>query len=450
MSLRHPEGAQGEGWGADAGISLLLFLAAWGVYAYSPIVTAFDSRFSMQVAASLWEGRGGELTPWRGAIDSVATPSQPVPSQVRILEGRVISFYPIGAPLLASPLLGLVGRVDPARVARLKLALDHELEQSIAAFLAALSVPLVYGAARRRGLGRGSCALAAAVFALGTSQWSTSSRALWQHGPLILVYAVALLACSGPQVRWGEDLLAGVALGGAVLIRQTAVLALGAMVGGALLARAPGRAGRLLVGASGPVALLMAYNLWAYGQLGNPYTTQYLEGFRPSAEALVGLLASPSRGLLVFSPVLGFALHGLVLAGREGSRPWLDRVVATYLVAHWLALAAWPRWDGGHSYGPRMMSDVLPFLVPYLARSWEHLRDRPGRGGRLAFLVLFGISAAIHFRGAWHWSVWKWNLPDPAPFLERLWSWRKPQFLATSRPRGPDPAEPGPGSKGRG
>jgi hypothetical protein len=115
-------------------------------------------------------------------------------------------------------------------------------------------------------------------------------------------------------------------------------------------------------------------------------------------------------GLLVFSPILLLAGYGFVQLVRGCSTSALDWAYVAYGVSLWLFVAAWPIWSGGHCYGPRMMSDALPFLVLYLATAWDALAARrtalPGMAG---FFLLLVTSCAIHARGATDWDVWRWN-----------------------------------------
>src|SRR5262249_10724619 len=82
-------------------------------------------------------------------------------------------------------------------------------------------------------------------------------------------------------------------------------------------------------------------------------------------EALAGTLVTPSRGLFVYSPIFLFSIYGAWLAlGRRGPR--LAWALAAIVVGHWLALASFPIWWGGHSFGYRLFSDMVPYLTYFL------------------------------------------------------------------------------------
>src|SRR6185436_3677536 len=76
-------------------------------------------------------------------------------------------------------------------------------------------------------------------------------------------------------------------------------------------------------------------------------------GWNP--EAWAGLLISPNRGILVFSPVVLVALAGVVPGIRRGARePFLWCAAA--MGAEYALYACYSVWWGGHTYGPRYLT----------------------------------------------------------------------------------------------
>src|SRR6185503_7344133 len=92
-------------------------------------------------------------------------------------------------------------------------------------------------------------------------------------------------------------------------------------------------------------------------------------------------------------------------------------------------------WWGGFSYGPRFLSDMLPyfmyFLLPVVAwvQQFEGARRRVVAGGLVATSL---VSVFVHAQGALNPRATLWNVnPDDInknPI--RLWDWRHPPFLA--------------------
>jgi hypothetical protein len=125
------------------------------------------------------------------------------------------------------------------------------------------------------------------------------------------------------------------------------------------------------------------------------------------------------------------------------------------------AVFAWENWWGGHSYGPRLLTELVPWLallgILGVAAMLAAAEPPAGRGLRRRRSVelavgaaLLVLSVAIHARGALSWDTVLWNYypvdVDRRP--ARLWDWSEPQMLAGARrPLGPgadlfDPRRP--------
>jgi hypothetical protein len=192
--------------------------------------------------------------------------------------------------------------------------------------------------------------------------------------------------------------------------------------------------------------VFVAVNVTAYGSPLPPYYAAQRIGSTPHFfEALAGNLVSPSRGLLLFSPVLGLAVVGIVLKVGARTLDGVDVVLAGCVLAHWVAISSFPRWWGGDAFGPRFFSDMVPFLVVLAVPVVAALATASGVRRTLALgacSALVAVSVAINFAGAYLPSTWCWNvIPanlDTRP--DRLWSWRDPQFLrgVGQLVRGPD------------
>ena len=83
-------------------------------------------------------------------------------------------------------------------------------------------------------------------------------------------------------------------------------------------------------------------------------------------EALIGQWLSPSRGLFVFSPILLLAIGGVVLKIRRQQWQPLDTLLISIIGLHWIVISLWCNWWVGVSFGPRIWSDMLPYLVYFI------------------------------------------------------------------------------------
>jgi hypothetical protein len=150
---------------------------------------------------------------------------------------------------------------------------------------------------------------------------------------------------------------------------------------------------------------------------------------------LAGVLVSPSRGLFIYTPVLVFPVVGLVM--------WLVRRRGGVLACAALAaavgvgtIAQFSVWWGGHSFGPRLLVDVLPALALGLVPVWPVIRRRPFARG--LFALTLAVSVLVEVVGAFHFPSpravdWDTSPQDVDFAHERLWDWRDPQLVRLLR-----------------
>jgi hypothetical protein len=262
----------------------------------------------------------------------------------------------------------------------------------------ALSAAVLFVVLRRRLSLRWALFLTA-VYAFGTSSFTTSSQALWQHGPGQLCLALAVLWMD-PEGR-RHPILSALALGGAVAMRNTnALVAL--PLGLWLLWQHREHWWKIALAAAALPGLLLAYYLAVFGAPG-PVSENiqmgWTSGFRqiPFCEGLWGVLVSPIRGLFYHSPVFVLALAGFVVAVRRRDRFFAVLFVGALAV---VPLAAkWIVWWGGHCFGPRLLADAMPLWVLALVPALR-LDGRPGRLLRGAAIGLGTLSIGIGTLGA--------------------------------------------------
>ena len=134
------------------------------------------------------------------------------------INGRVVSAYPPWAGVLAIPvyLLPVLGGLSP------QSPWIHDLEKLSATLITALSVVLLLFTVRQLTTEKIAW-LIAIVYAFGTSSFSSSSQALWQHGPsqLFLTLTIYWLVKGLDEPRFSA--YAGLALGSAIICRPSNV-----------------------------------------------------------------------------------------------------------------------------------------------------------------------------------------------------------------------------------
>ena len=419
----------------DVAIALVLGLLVLVTHALSPIRSSSDSCWTIPTAASIAHRGDDDLDeyPWQVAEREGYA--------VEWRTGRAFSRYPIGPSLLAVPCVLLhdaVARVIGGASVEELIARNEAMpvESAVASSVVALVTVLVFLMARWRGLGTGAAVAVALVFAFCTPAWSTASRGLWQHGPsmLTLASAMAMLLLARRNDAWAA--VAGLPLGVGILMRPTNVIALVVLTAYVAL-RHPRR---LPLTVLAEAAVLAAFVVWNLHDFGAPLPAYYLRGSQPRAPlsevpwALAGHLVSPNRGLLVFAPVVLFAVAGIAVQLRRRSLDGLDLALLVVLGAHFAAISWFLVWWAGHSFGPRYATDVVPVLAWFAMSAVLALGEMRGSARRAALVVtalLVAWSFFAQLRAATTWEVWDWNSSpvnvDERP--ERVWDWRDLQIL---------------------
>ncbi|MBV9726932.1 MAG: hypothetical protein JO299_17365, partial [Gammaproteobacteria bacterium] len=185
-----------------------------------------------------------------------------------------------------------------------------------------------------------------------------------------LMFILAMLPLLGARRRAALAQYASIPLALSFMIRPTAAIAIAVFSAYVLICYRAWFV-RFMLWAACIAVPWMAFNIRTWGIVLPPY---YLPGTAVTigdrsifGEALLANLISPARGLFVFSPVLIFAISGFWLAMRTREGRSLHIAFGFIIALHWILVSHLSPWWGGYSFGPRIMSDVLPFLTYFLA-----------------------------------------------------------------------------------
>lgn len=314
--------------------------------------------------------------------------------------------------------------------------------------MVATAVGLMFLTARRR-LTPGRALAIAAAFGIGTGLWSTASQTLWQHETAILGLSLAVFGlCAIPTREDGAPapfassarrvalgMCIGVGLGLAAGSRQQLLPAAAVLTASALAiggwrcaAASAAMTGALLV----PVWL--ANLRWFGSVLGAAPMLEALHEtvhatsgtFSLSSGGFTGLIFSPNRGLLVYSPVIAMVAAGVPAAMRPAAGSMVPWCAAAILI-QFLLYGSYVVWWGGHTYGPRYMLDIIPLLVPLAILAMARMR---GRLMPLLASAALAWSIGVAGLGAFVFPHERWNtLPiDVDRNHERLWDWSDTQI----------------------
>ena len=134
---------------------------------------------------------------------------------------------------------------------------------------------------------------------------------------------------------------------------------------------------------------------------------------------------SPNRGLLVFSPWIALALATLVV---PAVRRRLDRSLIYFLIIslipYLIILSKYSVWWGGHCFGPRYWTDVIPLFAILFGYGLDWMLGR-SRVLVAISVVAVAFSIVVQSIGAFCYPS-SWNLHPQNVDLrhERLWDWR--------------------------
>ena len=312
----------------------------------------------------------------------------PAPLGVAGHDGLFFSKYGLLLPLLslvpvaiAQPIGAITGRVD-----LLEAAGAASLMPLICGALAAA----VFGLGRRLGAPRPAAALVGAGAVLGTYLLPYGRDFFTE--PLVALGLVVMVE----RALAGRELQAGVALALAVLARpQSAAFAplllayLALREGGGL------RAGAALRSVP-PLALAavatVAYNLYRFSDaLEFGYRPPADPGFTtPVLEGTAGMLFSPAKSVVLFAPAI--VLVPVAVAALWRRRRALVVLVLAVCAVTWVLAATWWSWQGGWSWGPRL---IIPGVVVALALVAPWIGERATR--LRAAAVLFAVGFVLSF-----------------------------------------------------
>jgi len=176
-----------------------------------------------------------------------------------------------------------------------------------------------------------------------------------------------------------------------------------------------------------PVAVaFVGYNLATRHRLFSEYYNAGIGMHNPLVSGFAMNLISPSRGLLIYCPIVLFSLAGMVVAWRQRwcfpLAPFLFAIIAIHAV---FIARYWP----GHSYGPRYFTDIAPLFTFFLIPMVPLLRARSVFAAAFAVAALWSV--CINGRGATSAAARDWNVTpvnvDVAQW--RVWDWHDPQFV---------------------
>lgn len=439
----------------DRLVATLLILVLFLVFQQAPVIQTVDAKYLTAVSHSLLTRGSLDLPP-----ELAAARGDPPPYQFVTRNDRTFHFFAAAPAILNAPIVYAFERAGISSVApdgRFFRRREIRIFRVAAAAVAAALCGVLFLLARLW-LRPGPALVLTLVFAFGSQIFSTISRPFWSHSWASLLLAAGLYPLLAPRFaerRWAYVASASL-LSWSFFCRPTMALA---VLGAAGLVLATRRRFIWPLAASGMawLGLFMAHTYVERGEwLPGYFLSSHVDSGRILSatvgssylEAVLGTMVSPGRGQLVYVPI---TLGILFVVGRYWrrlpSRPLAITALAV-MIAHWQLVSNFGNWWGGHSFGPRLFSDIVVwlFLLAVLgaaALGWGSGARRPAARPLLAtaLLLLAMASVFINTRGATDPATMRWDSPrrvrtrqqggEGAFFKQReLWDWRHPQFLA--------------------
>ena len=390
---------------------IFLFLAMLGIYtANFRIMEILDPVTTTYLPVSILSEGNFELSEFKSLIREKVLVE---------VNGNFYSIYPVFSSVLVTPIYFvpfILGAFDPIYefpqsddIAK-KVWFIPYLGKFAASILAALSVLIFFSIMKIKFPDRNAMKYAI-CFGLGTSVWSISSQALFQHpaNQVFLLLSVYFLVIK-KNLRLYTS-LAGLSLALAVLARPFSVLFLLVITIYVLIDRRKYFT-YLLGGIILPTFFLLMYNFTHFGSIFETgYGDEAYQWTGNVFEGLVGSLISPGRGLFIFTPFLIFGFIGMFKFIKNNVKDGLMIAVGIGIIVHLLAITKWHGWHGGGSWSYRLILDVIPFImlfIPYYEFSFSKTKKR-------IFKILVIYSIFIQFLGASTFvsrrmDVWDWRL----------------------------------------
>lgn len=211
---------------------------------------------------------------------------------------------------------------------------------------------------------------------------------LFGHALAALLGFAAWALASDDRPLTPARLAAAGLLAGLAVAAEYPLAVVAAVVGVHLLVRVRARVAWYVVGALPAVALLLAYQWWAFG---DPFSISYenkdlaggsdtglsIQPFRTWFDATVG-----SRGILTLTPIVAVGLAAAIAFARRRSPERIHGIAALAVFGGLLAMivtrpSTWPNPIGGEVAITRHFYPLIPFLAAPLTLAWERWRRVP-------------------------------------------------------------------------
>ncbi|HVA80478.1 MAG TPA: hypothetical protein VNF29_06100 [Candidatus Binataceae bacterium] len=404
----------------------------------------YDSKYCFLVDDALLMHHSVDLSKYRipgFSIEMLGSDREAYKSiefyQLTRIGNRVLYLYPYGSSILSLPFVAAMREAGTSVAPHgdYSFAVEAAMQLTFASLLMGLLACVLLAAAETMLPVAWSIAVALGA-SFGTQIWSSASRALWSHTWEILITGLVILALLNHAVcgRRLRPVWIATLVSWAFYVRPTGAFEVVAI---SVYFWIYCRRDFLAFAATGLfwAAAFVALSWSIFGTAIPPYyDLGYFFTRTNFLIVLAGILISPSRGLFVFVPVLAFVIWLTARYWRSLPCRPLAALAIAIISSNLLVITMDYRWWGGHSYGPRLETDLVPWFALLAILGIRALLNDTLRS-RIAIpvaCILLAASVGINGWGAISAAPYLWtaspNNIDEHP--ERIWDWKSPQFLA--------------------
>jgi len=370
-----------------------------------------------------------------------------VPFYLKKVNGHYLTAFPIITSIISIPVFYLPVKLGMPIIWDNLIILSH----ISSALIMSLSVWFFYLLLKNRfKLKESSLNTLTLLYAFGNINFAMFSQSLWQYGSLQLFLILGIYFSYSTNLFWS-----GFFSGISFFTRPTSLLPIMfnpfinikeslSKKDGLFSLKQFKRMLMFVFGMIPPMLFFFWYDKAFYTDISNQgYAAQMFKSWlSPFPEGFLGIWISPSKGILVYSPVFIFSLVGLWMSVKK----WASGIKRDFfsehsvfvmfgiiVLLHIFVMGFWKHWFGGYSFGYRMAGDVIPFLVllliPFLSSDLFKRKVYRNTFYVLAVIsVLVQICGMIFFDGIWH-AVYDLGYKDTS----WLWSVKDSEFMFNIR-----------------
>jgi hypothetical protein len=345
--------------------------------------------------------------------------------------GHTFNYYPYGVSILAIPHIWIASKWYALKgkdfQEKILSSSTISLEKNISSSLLSISAVLFFLISFHITKSVPKSLLVVFLHSFCTIIFSTVSRGLWQHAGSILLLSILLLFIV--LNKKSLFILSALPLFFSYAVRPTNLLPIFFLGLIFIYLLREKSIGFIFLGG----LILSFFYLFNYFEMGNLlhpyYDFRKVQGSNTFYEALAGNLISPARGLFIYSPIFLFSFLGIYYKWKEETLSLFDYAIFLTVLFHWVLVSRNLNWWGGHCYGYRLLSDMIPFFVFYLIFFLKYANLKSPIFALFILSIIFSLF--INFQGANRMETYYWNL-QPSNIDEnsfRLWDWKDAPFL---------------------